>query len=67
MKNFHTKPCVFTAPDTVHTCKLSQAKTTKGHSYQKVQTAQQDTDSDKTPAVLSQVLVENCLQSLHRN
>ena len=24
---------------TVHTCKLSQAKTTKGHSYQKVQAA----------------------------
>ena len=24
---------------TLHTCKLSQAKTTKGHSYQKVQTA----------------------------
>ena len=29
-KNFHTKPCVFTAPDnTVHTCKLSKLKLSK--------------------------------------
>ena len=39
-KNFHTKPCVITAPDTqyIHVSSL-KLKTTKGHSYQKVQTA----------------------------
>ena len=57
---------VHSARYTVHTCKLSQAKTTKGHSYQKVQRAPEWNviyENFHTKIACSQCQMNTCLTS----